>query len=221
MLGGSRSEHRGPDPYDRGALFDGDLEVVAHPHRELGEAVFDGELGEGAEVSAVVVGMPCGRRHRHQPDHVDLRRQLPDAGDDLTALLDDLVVNTCLDVIVRETAGRGGPIVTSGGGLSLLAYGTTGEALEFARALRARAADNGIPVRIGIDEGPVLLFEAPDGSKTIAGDPINVASKIAEDAGLAGRIGVTTRAATQLGGAPAGEPFQVTVSGVLLTGFSL
>jgi class 3 adenylate cyclase len=67
----------------------------------------------------------------------------------------------------------------------------------------------------------VLLFEAPDGSRTIAGHPVNVASKIAEDAGLSGRIGVTTRAAAQLGAAQAGEPFQVTVSGVLLTGFSL
>jgi hypothetical protein len=143
------------------------------------------------------------------------------AGDYLTALLDDLVVNTCLDAIVRETAGRGGPIVTSGGGIALLAHGTTGEALEFARAVRARAEHNGIPVRVGIDQGPVLLFEAPDGSRTIAGHPVNVASKIAEDAGLSGRIGVTTRAAAQLGAAQAGEPFQVTVSGVLLTGFSL
>jgi hypothetical protein len=150
------------------------------------------------------------------------RERAPDAGnDDLTALLDDLVTNTCLDAIVRETAGRGGPIVTSGGGLALLAYDTAGEALEFARAARARAADNGIPVRIGIDHGPVLLFETPDGSRSVAGDPINIASKIAEDAGLAGRISLTTRAAAQLAAVPAGEPFRVTVSSVMLTGISL
>jgi hypothetical protein len=149
------------------------------------------------------------------------RERPPDAADDLTALLDDLVVNTCLDAIVRETAGRGAPLVTSGGGLALLAYGAPGEALGFARAVRARAEANEIPVRIGIDHGPVLLFEEPSGFRSIAGDPINVASKIAEDAGLAGRIGLTTRAAAQLGPAPAGEPFQVTVSNVLLTGLSL
>jgi hypothetical protein len=191
-----------------------------YPHPFTDE-FFDALLGLDAEPDPGAVKKRLYARYqRERAIALVARDRLPDAGDDLTALLDDLVVNTCLDVIVRETAGRGGPIVTSGGGLALLAYGATGEALEFARALRARAADNGIPVRIGIDQGPVLLFEASDGSKSIAGDPINVASKIAEDAGLAGRIGVTTRAATQLGGAPTGEPFQVTVSGVLLTGFS-
>lgn len=150
-----------------------------------------------------------------------VREPSPDASDDLTGMLDDLVTNTCLDAIVRETAGRGGPIVTSGGGLALLAFGTTREALEFSRAIRARGADNGIPVRIGIDRGAVLFFENPDGSKSIAGDPINIASKISEDAGRAGRISVTDRAAAQLDPAPAAEPFEVTVSGVLLTGISL
>jgi class 3 adenylate cyclase len=143
------------------------------------------------------------------------------AGDDLTAMLDDLVTNTCLDAIVRETVGSGDPIVTSGGGLAVLAFGTVGEALEVSRALRARSGDNAIPVRIGIDRGPVLLFENPDGSRNVAGDPVNVASKLSEDAGRAGRISVTSRAAAELSPAPAGEPFQVTVSSVLLSGLSL
>ncbi len=73
-----------------------------------------------------------------------------------------------------------------------------------------------------IPEGsPFLLFETPDGAKSIAGDAINIASKLAEDAGRAGRISVTTRAAARLGPAPAGEPFQVTASSVLLTGIML
>jgi len=145
----------------------------------------------------------------------------PDVSDDLTGMLDALVTNTCLDVIVRETAGRDGSIVTSGGGLALLTFDTTREAVEFAQVLRARGADNGIPVRIGIDQGPVLLFATPDGAKSIAGDAVNIASKLAEDAGRAGRISVTTRAAARLDPAPAGEPFQVTVSSVLLTGITL
>jgi hypothetical protein len=150
-----------------------------------------------------------------------LRERPDDAGDDLTGLLDDLVTNTCLDAIVRETAGQGGPLVTSGGGLALLAFDTVREALEFARALRARAADNAIPVRIGIDHGAVLLFDTPGGGRNLAGDPVNVASKISEDAGLAGRISLTARAAGALDPPAAGEPFQVTVSGVQLTGVSL
>jgi hypothetical protein len=191
-----------------------------YPHPFTDE-FFDALLGLDAQPDPGAVKQRLYARYQRERAIVLVARdQLPDAGNDLTALLDDLVVNTCLDAIVRETAGRGGPIVTSGGGLALLAYGATGEALEVARALHARAADNGIPVRIGIDQGPVLLFEAPDGSKSIAGDPINVASKIAEDAELAGRISVTTRAAAQLGAAAGGEPFQVAVSGVLLTGFS-
>jgi hypothetical protein len=33
----TRAEDRGPDADDGRALLDGDLEVVAHPHRELSE----------------------------------------------------------------------------------------------------------------------------------------------------------------------------------------
>jgi class 3 adenylate cyclase len=76
-------------------------------------------------------------------------------------------------------------------------------------------------VRIGIDRGTVLLFESGDGSKNVAGDPVNVASKISEDAGLAGRIRLTARAAGELDPPAAGEPFLVTVSGVQLTGISV
>jgi len=112
-------------------------------------------------------------------------------------------------------------MVTSGGGLAVLAFGTVGEALEVSRALRARSRDNAIPVRIGIDRGPVLVFANPDGWKNIAGDPVNIASKISEDAGSAGRICVTSRAVAELDPAPAGEPFQVTVSRVFLTGLRL
>jgi hypothetical protein len=161
-----------------------------------------------------------GAYQREQAIVVAVRERGAMAADELTAILDDLVTNTCLDAIVRETAG-GDPVVSSGGGLAVLAFGTVREAVEVSRVLRARGADNAIPIRIGIDRGPVLFFVNPDGSKNIAGDPVNIASKVSEDSGQVGRISVTTRAAVELDPAPAGEPFQVTISSVLLTGFSL
>ncbi len=36
-LPGPLSEDRGPDPHQRGPLLDGDLKVIAHPHREVSE----------------------------------------------------------------------------------------------------------------------------------------------------------------------------------------
>jgi class 3 adenylate cyclase len=149
------------------------------------------------------------------------RERLPPATDDLTAILDNLVVDACLDAIVRETASGGRMVVSSGGGHALLAFDTPREALAFAGAVRARGAENSIPVRIGIDHGAVLLFEHAAGVRSVAGDPVNVASKMSEDAGQAGRIHLSRRAADRLDPAPGGDPFEITVSGVRLRGVSL
>jgi class 3 adenylate cyclase len=141
-------------------------------------------------------------------------------GDDLAAMLDELVVDALLDTVVGETVGRD-HVAQSGGGLAVLAFAASREALAAALELRERFAQNGIAARIGIDRGPVLFFENRDGPKGVAGDPINTASKISEDAGRAGKISLTTRVTAELGPLPGGEPFQVTVSDVRLTGIVL
>ena len=84
--------------------------------------------------------------------------------------------------------------------------------------LRARLSQNGLPVSLGIDWGPVLLLRNQSGPSGIAGDPVNIASKISEDLGESGKIYVTSRAARHLQGLSSERNFSVKISGLLLTG---
>jgi class 3 adenylate cyclase len=141
------------------------------------------------------------------------------AGRDLATLLDDLVTNALMDAVIRYTAGAETHIAGIGGGLAILTFDTPQEALDFALTVRARFVQNAIPVKTGIDVGPVLLLPNSHGRSGIAGEPVNVASKISEDAGEGGRINLTTRAAAALSSLPPGaNPFEARVSGLTLTG---
>ena len=86
-----------------------------------------------------------------------------------------------------------------------------GFAEEFRRALRAQ----GIQCRIGVDVGQVLTFDLGGGKRDIAGSPVNIASKLAQDVGEFGSIYVSEAAATQAGTASE-HRISVDVSGVPL-----
>ena len=61
-------------------------------------------------------------------------------------------------------------------------------AVSFAQTFRQELTKQDISCRIGIDIGEVLIFDLSVGSKDIAGMPVNVASKMAQDKGEFGKI---------------------------------
>ncbi len=61
-------------------------------------------------------------------------------------------------------------------------------AVEFAQTFRTELRNQNIDCRIGIDQGEVLIFDLPVGTRDIAGTPVNVASKMAQDRGKFGKI---------------------------------
>lgn len=136
----------------------------------------------------------------------------------LAELLDDFVNNALVETVIRVAMRAEGHVAGLGGGLAILTFDTGGEALEFAQAVRDEFAKNGVAVRIGIDQGPVLFFPNPRGPSGIAGDPVNAASKLSEDSGTDGKIRISTRAARQMPVLPGARPFQISVSRVVLTG---
>ena len=152
---------------------------------------------------------------------VFLARHRPQAEKDVASMLDDLLTNALLETIVRERK-PGSHLVMCGGSIALLVFDDVGEALDFASDIRSEFVRNDLPVKIGVDYGAILFFERSDGSKNLVGDPVNVSSKISEDAGQPGRIALTDRAAQllprDLGNA---EPFHVTISKVGLSGYML
>jgi class 3 adenylate cyclase len=72
--------------------------------------------------------------------------------------------------------------------LGIYAFDTDHDAVNFAQTFRQELAKQDITCRIGIDKGEVLIFELPFGSKDIAGMPVNIASKMAQDKGEYGKI---------------------------------
>jgi class 3 adenylate cyclase len=141
------------------------------------------------------------------------------AGWDGAGLLDDLVANVLLDALIIGLDGIQGHIAALGGGLAILAFDTAAQAYEAARALQQRFKMNSVRVKIGISSGPVLLFSNPNGPSGIAGNPVNIASKISEDTGVVGRINLSADVAAQLPGV-GGDPFEAFLGGVVLRGIT-
>lgn len=87
--------------------------------------------------------------------------------------------------LLSKSDGREIKVVSSIG-IYVFEFATT--ALSFAQAFRQELAAENIDCRIGIDVGSVLIFDLSIGGKDIAGTPVNVASKMAQDKGKWGKL---------------------------------
>jgi hypothetical protein len=139
----------------------------------------------------------------------------------LQTLLDEFVSNALVETIVKVEMQAGEHVAGLGSGLAILTFDTPASALDFAQAVRSEFAKNGVPVKLGIDCGPVLLFANRTGPSGLAGDPVNTASKLSEDTGAEGKIRITSRAASQMTLPAGAEPFDITVSRIRLDGFAI
>lgn len=135
-------------------------------------------------------------------------------------LLDHLVTNALMETVIQRIAPKEN-VASSAGGIAILTFDRADDALDFGRMTIARLAENGLRTRVAIDTGHVLLLQNPNGPSGIAGDPINIASKLSEDTGQDGFIRISDRAARQLRTQPAAERFEMQVSHVQLSGIEL
>jgi class 3 adenylate cyclase len=149
------------------------------------------------------------------------RAREPGAAMTTAGLLDDLIANVLFDALISGLDQARGHVAGLGGGLGILTFDAAPEALDAAHALRRRCGANGLSVKMGIAGGPVLFFSNPRGPSGIAGSPVNIASKISEDAGVAGRINIASDVAAQLPRQAGAEPFEITVGGVVLHGVTV
>jgi class 3 adenylate cyclase len=132
------------------------------------------------------------------------------------AALNDLALSAAVKRLGQQLTGElDGLEVKTSNGVSIYLFDDARRGAEFARRLRETLAAEGVQLRIGIDVGRVLVFELGLGLKDIAGSPVNVASKLAQDVGRYGAIQLTREAARLAGieGAPAST---VRVSGVTI-----
>lgn len=138
----------------------------------------------------------------------------------LASVLDDLLRNEQLGTLVAETVNVDEHLAQVGGGLAILVFEHGTDAVDVARALRDRCGAEKLEIAIGIDRGPVLLY-GKGAAAGIAGDPINLSSKISEDLGEPGRISITERAAQGIDAIGGAEPFAEVISGVQVRGVIL
>ena len=129
--------------------------------------------------------------------------------------------NLALAAAVRRLGGElvldlAGQEIKTTGQVSIYLFDDAGHALAFARKLRAELASQRVELRIGMDSGRVLLFELAPETFDIAGSPVNVASKLAQDTGRFGAIHLSRSAARQ-----AGIPDSVPVSIVQVGGVAI
>jgi len=149
------------------------------------------------------------------------RDRQPGAALTTTTLLDDLIANVLFDALISGLDAARSHVAGLGGGLGILTFEGAPEALDTADALRRRFAANSLPIKIGMASGPVLYFSNPRGPSGIAGSPVNIASKISEDAGKAGRINIASDVAAQLPPQSGATPFEITIGGVVLHGVTV
>lgn len=86
-------------------------------------------------------------------------------------------------ILKRLTLVDGVTEVKSNGALGIFVADSVDQAIEFSNDTRDTLKENGYDVTIGLSKGEILLFPMPGGYQEIAGGPVNIASKLAEDFG--------------------------------------
>lgn len=101
-----------------------------------------------------------------------------------SALIKDIGLRLLDKQLYKQTAMEIKVVST----LGIYIFNEANAAVRFAQTFRQALWATGVACRIGIDVGDVLVFDLPSGSKDIAGMPINVASKMAQDCGRFGYL---------------------------------
>ncbi|MEV0347712.1 adenylate/guanylate cyclase domain-containing protein [Nonomuraea sp. NPDC050680] len=115
-----------------------------------------------------------------------------------------LLRGLALSAVLRETGlvfmpARGAVEIKIAGPLALYLFEEAAPAVRFARRLRAGLAEHEIVCRIGVAAGLVLAGETPGGGWDVAGAPVNLASKMAQDLGRPGRVYLSEAVHERLG----------------------
>jgi hypothetical protein len=135
----------------------------------------------------------------------------------LEELTEWVVMNTILLEIMPKFKIKP---VKSNGELGIFTADAAGEAVAFSRAVLDELYGTDDSVAIGVASGEILLFDLGDGERDLAGNAVNIASKISEDSGILNAINVHESAAFDAGDIP-WKPFSLEKSGVVLKGLQL
>lgn len=128
--------------------------------------------------------------------------------------------NLSLSALLKDTGMRllpaGAREVKVTGPLGIYLFDEAPAAVAFAQAFRQALAQEDVACRIGIEAGAVLVFDLAGGGCDIAGMPVNLASKMAQDKGQMGKLYLSA-GVKDLVDASAFTELRYAVSGVEIT----
>jgi len=135
-------------------------------------------------------------------------------------LLDECVTRVAANEVVHRVLAddRHRCLVKSNGALAIIATDDALHGADLGKRLLKEAREKGFDANVGVARGDVLMFDLEDGTRDIAGAPVNVASKIAEDTDERGRAffeASVAEAAARLGPC---EAFKIGKSGLEIHG---
>jgi class 3 adenylate cyclase len=195
-----------------------DLQRSSEPYPIPYSQAFHADLlAYQARLEDSALGRHLADKYLQHKTVVLIEREAQQAETPELALFDNLSLSAKMkDTGLRHLASHQGEEVKVVGPLGIYVFDTIPAALGFAQLFRRELEREDISCRIGIDAGPVLLFDLPSGGRDIAGMPVNIASKMAQDLGLPGRLYLSEAVAehVNLGGF---TERRATVSGVALT----
>jgi hypothetical protein len=151
-----------------------------------------------------------------------VEREAEEPGEPEVVVLNDLALTAAMKRISLALVEQfSGEEVKTAGRLGIYTFAEPAKAVEFARRFRDALEEQGVRCRVGIDAGPVLLFDLTPGSREIAGSPVNVASKLSQDVGSYGAIRISQEAARRAGLRRERSTLSLSVSGVELRAYDL
>jgi class 3 adenylate cyclase len=139
-------------------------------------------------------------------------------------LLDAFTELAVVDALIRRTVERlGGDLVKSNGAIAIALFERDADAVQFALALEEELSANAPDARIAVARGEVFVFDldradASAPAREIAGDPVNIASKLAEDSALTGILVDRSVSLPPLASRYATERFSLRLGAIALDG---
>jgi hypothetical protein len=149
-----------------------------------------------------------------------IEREREESAIDEVAALNELAMSLAMRKIGWSLlAGTGGHEVKTSGSIGIYTFEDCEAALDFVRRFRDALLARGVLSRGAIDYGDVLVFRVRDGLEDIAGMPVNLASKIAQDNGEFGRIYLSAAAARRARIGGGFQPVSFAIAGVDVDAF--
>lgn len=183
------------------------------------EAFYADLVAYGQHLGDTAFGQQLADKYLRPKTVVLIERQAPSSRTHESALLEAMALSMMMkDTGLRHLSPDDGVEVKIVGPLGIYLFDESAAGVRFAQRFRQDLTARDISCRIGVDLGPVLVGELSGGGMDIAGMPVNIASKMAQDIGEFGRMYLSEALYEQLD-LPGFTPIQYTVSGVRMTAF--